>query len=98
MRTIIADRCGLIDAANPCRCGRQIQASLDTGILDRDSLIFAGHERTDSRPIETDTIERAAEQLDLALAMSEVYRSDPSFAAPHDVWERVKAACPDLLA
>jgi hypothetical protein len=30
--------------------------------------------------------------------MSEVYRSDPTFAAPHEVWERVQAACPDLLA
>jgi hypothetical protein len=61
--------------------------------------VFATHPRTDSGPIETDTIQRAAEQLDLVLAMSEVYRSDPSFAAPHDVWERVKAACPpDLLA
>jgi hypothetical protein len=29
--------------------------------------------------------------------MSEVYRSDPSFAAPREVWERVHAACPDLL-
>src|SRR3712207_9152985 len=32
MRTIIADRCGLIDAANPCRCGRQIESSLAAGI------------------------------------------------------------------
>jgi hypothetical protein len=39
---------------------------------------------------------RAAEQLDLALAMGEVYRSDPSFAAPREVWERVQAACPNL--
>jgi hypothetical protein len=98
MRTIIADRCGLVDATNPCRCGRQIQSSLDAGILDRDNVIFADHARTDSGPIETGTIERAAEQLDLALAMSEVYRSDPSFVAPHEVWERVKTACPDLLA
>jgi hypothetical protein len=97
MRTIIADRCGLVDAANPCRCGRQIQAGLDTGILDRDQLAFAAHPRSDSGPIAIDTIKRAADQLDLALAMSEVYRSDPSFAAPRDVWERVKAACPDLL-
>jgi RNA polymerase sigma factor (sigma-70 family) len=98
MRTIIADRCGLIDAANPCRCGRQIESSLAAGILDRDKMMFAGHRRTDSGPIETGTIERAAEQLDMALAMSEVYRSDPSFAAPREVWERVQAACPDLLA
>jgi RNA polymerase sigma factor (sigma-70 family) len=98
VRAIIADRCGLVDAANPCRCARQIQSGLDAGILDRDNLQFATHPRTDSGPIETGTIQRAAEQLDLVLAMSEVYRSDPTFAAPHEVWERVQAACPDLLA
>jgi RNA polymerase sigma factor (sigma-70 family) len=98
MRTIIADRCGLVDAANPCRCGRQIESSLAAGIMDRDRLVFAQHPRTDAGPIETGTIERAAHQLDLALAMSEVYRSDPSFAAPREVWERLQAACPDLLA
>ncbi|HWT23117.1 MAG TPA: sigma-70 family RNA polymerase sigma factor [Solirubrobacteraceae bacterium] len=98
IRTIIADRCGLVDAANPCRCGRQIRSSIDAGILDRANLVFARHPRQDSGPIEIGTIERAAEQLDLALAMSEVYRSDPSFAAPREVWERVQAACPDLLA
>ena len=31
MRTIIENRCGLIDAANPCRCGRQIESSLAAG-------------------------------------------------------------------
>jgi RNA polymerase sigma factor (sigma-70 family) len=98
MRTIIAGRCGLVDAANPCRCGRQIESSLAAGILDPDDPMFAAHPRTEGGPIETGTIERAAEQLDLMLAMSEVYRSDPSFAAPRDVWERVKAACPDLVA
>jgi RNA polymerase sigma factor (sigma-70 family) len=97
IRSIIAHRCGLVDAANPCRCGRQIESSLEAGILDRDNLVFAGHARTDGGPIETGTVARAAEQLDLALAMSEVYRSDPGFAAPHEVWERVRAACPDLL-
>ena len=96
-RTIIAQRCGLVDAANPCRCARQIQSGLESGILDRDNLAFATHPRTDRGPIETRTIERAAQQLDLALAMSEVYRSDPSFAAPDEVWAR-EAACPDLLA
>jgi RNA polymerase sigma factor (sigma-70 family) len=98
MRAIIAERCGLVDAANPCRCARQIQSGLDDGILDRDKPRFATLPRTDSGPIETGTIQRAAEQLDLVLAMSEVYRSDPTFTAPHEVWERVQAACPDLLA
>jgi RNA polymerase sigma factor (sigma-70 family) len=98
MRTIIADRCGLIDAANPCRCGRQIESSVAAGVLDRENPLFVTQPRTDSGPIETGTIERAAEQLDLALAMGEVYRSDPSFATPREVWERVQAACPDLMA
>jgi len=44
----------------------------DAGMLDRGNLVFAEHGRTDSCPIATGTIERAAEQLDLALAMSEV--------------------------
>ena len=94
MRTIIANRCGLIDASNPCRCGRQIEASLAFGIMKRAELPFVEHAE---EPIEIDTIERAANQLDVALAMSEVYRTDPTFAAPRDVWERVQAACPDLL-
>jgi hypothetical protein len=67
-------------------------------ILDPDNPQFASHPRSDTRPIEITTITRAAEQLDLALAMSEVYRSEPSFAAPAEVWRRVQAACPDLLA
>jgi hypothetical protein len=53
MREIIAHRCGLVDAANPCRCGRQIESSLAAGIMDRDRLVFAQHGRTDagrSRP------------------------------------------------
>lgn len=94
MRHIIADRCGLIDASNPCRCGRQIEASMAFGILDKDDLGFVEHA---TGPIQIDTIERAANQLDTALAMSEVYRSDPVFLAPQEVWERLRAACPDLL-
>ncbi len=94
MRSIIANRCGLIDAANPCRCGRQIEASLSFGIMKRDELPFIEHAEG---TIEIETIERAADQLDTALAMSEVYRSDPDFLAPREVWERLREACPDLL-
>jgi hypothetical protein len=94
MRRIIANRCGLVDASNPCRCGRQIQASMALGILDPDDLAFVEHAEGS---IDVDTIDRAADQLDTALAMSEVYRSDPDFLAPPEVWERLSEACPDLL-
>jgi hypothetical protein len=97
MRTIIADRCGLIRSSNPCRCGRQVEASFAAGILDREHLVFLEQARPEDGPIEIDTIERAAEQLDTAMAMSEVYRSDPGFLAPQEVWQRLREACPDLL-
>ena len=69
---------------------------LDAGILNRDHLLVAGHPRADGGPFETETIESAAEQLDLVLAMSEVYGSDR--ASPRHARERVEAACPELLA
>ena len=97
IREIIAQRCGLIDAANPCRCGRQVQNSLALGVIDPDDLAFSEHPRAGDEPIEIDTIERAAEQLDVVLAMSEVYRSDPRFVAPGELWKRLQEACPDLL-
>ncbi len=42
LRRIIDRRCGLIDPTNPCSCGRQIEGSIDTGILDRNNLTFRG--------------------------------------------------------
>ena len=97
MRRIIAGRCGLVREENPCRCWRQIESGLERGILDRNAPRFAAHPRTDPRPIRADTIERAAEQLDLATAMAEVYRSDPAFIAPRAVYEGLRRAAPDLL-
>jgi len=98
MRSIIEHRCGLVDAANPCRCGRQIESSIALGILDRGQLLFATHPGVEATAVETGTIERAASQLDIALQVGEVYRSDPSFAAPAEVWEGLRRACPDLIA
>jgi hypothetical protein len=97
MRGIIQRRCGLVDAANPCRCGRQVRPSIDHGILDPDHLVFATHPGVDG-PIEAGTLARAATQLDLVEAMAEIYRSDPSFEAPTAVWEGIRQAAPDLLS
>jgi RNA polymerase sigma factor (sigma-70 family) len=96
MRGIIERRCGLVDEANPCRCGRQVRPCIDHGLLNTDKLVFASHPGLDG-PIETGTLERAATQLDLVEAMAEIYRSDPPFEAPAAVWEGVRQAAPDLL-
>lgn len=44
-----------------------------------------------------DTITQAADQLDLAVALAEVYRTDPDWLAPAQVWAGLQRACPDLL-
>lgn len=96
MRAIIADRCGLVDAANPCRCDRQLESSIDYGILDANRPIFSRLPGADA-PIPADTIESAAAQLDTAVAIAEIYRADPRFRAPARVWETLQARCPALI-
>lgn len=97
MRKIIANRCGLVREENPCRCSRQVESSIKLGVLKREDLKLATHPRRNPQPIQTDTIERAAKQLDLASAMAEVYQSDPEFLAPQQVYEQLQQAAPDLL-
>jgi RNA polymerase sigma factor (sigma-70 family) len=43
LRSIIDGRCGLVDSSNPCRCERQIAASLDAGIMERSDKTFCRH-------------------------------------------------------
>jgi hypothetical protein len=92
LRQVIDNRCGLIDPANPCRCGRQIASSQAAGILDRDRLPLARHARQEVRV----WVEPVARQLDAVVAIGELYRFD-RFAAPARLWEELQARFPDLL-
>jgi RNA polymerase sigma factor (sigma-70 family) len=96
MRQLMGERCGLVRAENPCRCERLVRASTEMGILDPSDPRWARHGAV-VLPIETTTLETAARELDLAVAAAEVYRSDPSFAAPPAVWAGIAAAIPTLL-
>jgi RNA polymerase sigma factor (sigma-70 family) len=93
LRQVIDDRCGLIDPANPCRCGRQIASSQAAGILSRDHLPLARHPRERPRV----WIEPVAKQLDAVVAIGDLYRFD-RFAAPDQLWADLQARFPDLLA
>lgn len=97
MRDLMGRRCGLVRATNPCRCDRLVRASVDMGLLDVADPRWARHAGV-TLPIETTTVEAAAKELDLAVAVAEVYRSDPSFSAPGEVWDRLAAALPTLLS
>jgi RNA polymerase sigma factor (sigma-70 family) len=96
MRGVIADRCGLVRATNPCRCTKLVAASVGTGLLDPQAPVFARHPGAGGQ-VDVDTIARAADQLDLAVALAEVFRTDPDWLAPADVWAGLQRACPDLL-
>ncbi|HEX2046124.1 MAG TPA: RNA polymerase sigma factor [Acidimicrobiales bacterium] len=96
MRTIIEDRCGLVDERNRCRCSRQVESSINLGVLDRDGLLYATHPGVEG-PIETGTLRAAADELDIVEKIAAVYRSAPEFLAPETVWDRLREAAPTLL-
>ena len=93
LRHVIDNRCGLVDPANPCRCGRQIAASEQAGILRRDHLPLAEHPREQVRV----WIEPVARQLDEVIAIGDLYRFD-RFAAPAALWDDLQRRFPALLA
>jgi RNA polymerase sigma factor (sigma-70 family) len=93
LRYVIDTRCGLVDPANPCRCGRQIAASEAAGILRRDPLPLAEHPREEARV----WIEPLAKQLDDVVAIGDLYRFD-RFAAPAALWDDLQQRYPALLA
>lgn len=96
MRGLMAERCGLVRAGNPCRCSKLVQPSIEIGLLDRDAPAFARH-RGVVLPIETDTLDRAAQELDLAAAAAEVYRSSPDVVHPETMWSALVESMPELL-
>jgi RNA polymerase sigma factor (sigma-70 family) len=49
LRFVIENRCGLVDPANPCRCGRQIASGEAAGVIDRHRLPLARHPRQEAR-------------------------------------------------
>lgn len=96
MRQLMAGRCGLVREHNPCRCRRLTAASTAHGLLDPADPRWARHAGV-TLPITTDTLHRAAAELDLAAAAAEVYRADPGFAAPAAVWDNLAHSMSELL-
>jgi RNA polymerase sigma factor (sigma-70 family) len=92
LRQVIDQRCGLVDPANPCRCGRQITGGLDAGFVHRDHLPLAQHPREEARV----WIEPVARQLDEIVAIGDLYRFD-RFAAPASLWDDLQQRYPELL-
>jgi RNA polymerase sigma factor (sigma-70 family) len=92
LRHVIDNRCGLVSSSNPCRCGRQIEASLAAGILDPNNLVLAAHPRDRVRL----QVEAVAQQLDAVVAIGDLYRID-RFTAPSQLWNQLRERYPELL-
>jgi RNA polymerase sigma factor (sigma-70 family) len=92
IRFVIDNRCGLVDPANPCRCGRQIASGEAAGVIDRTRLPLARHPREEVRV----WIEPVAKQLDTVAAIGDLYRFD-RFAAPAELWNDLQARFPEFL-
>jgi RNA polymerase sigma factor (sigma-70 family) len=95
MRFVMGQHCGLVRSTNPCRCNRMVDASIRHGLLDQSKPAWARHNGV-SLPIETTTVARAASQLDLVVAVAEVYRTSPQFESPTALWDELRMSLPDL--
>jgi RNA polymerase sigma factor (sigma-70 family) len=74
----MAGKCGLVDAANPCRCARRIDHAVRVGRVDPDHLLFATHPVRDA-DADTREIVQEMEQLHSA---ADLLRGHPDYAAP----------------
>ena len=96
-RSIIDGRCGLVNTSNSCRCGRQIAASLEAGLMERSERGFCGQRiRSENSEMDPIVFNRVAQQIDDIVAIGSLYQRD-RFAAPAEVWSQLRAAMPDLL-
>lgn len=96
MRSIMAQRCGLISSENPCRCSHVVDASIQAGILDPARPMYAHHGGM-ATPIEHGVLSAAAAELDLVEAIAEVYRTDPEWAGPERIMSTIRSSLPTLL-
>ena len=90
---MIDNRCGLVDHANPCRCGRQIASGEAAGHHRSQATCRSPeHPRQEVR----EWIEPVAKQLDMVAAIGDLYRFD-RFAAPAQLWDDLQERFPELL-
>jgi hypothetical protein len=89
---VLAERCGLADPANPCRCSTQAPAAAGAKLIDARRLRFAG------AAVEPDAaLARADEELGVLRRLGPVFDREAPRRAPQAIWSAITAACPELL-
>jgi RNA polymerase sigma factor (sigma-70 family) len=72
-------KCGLVNAANPCRCARKTQAFINAGFVDPANLLFASQRVTRVREL-APAMHEDVDALDAAYAA--VHRDHPFYTPP----------------
>jgi RNA polymerase sigma factor (sigma-70 family) len=92
MRPLLAERCGLAEPTNPCRCASQTRAAYAANLIHPSRLRFA------TLPDEpSPELARADEELGALHRIGRVFAGDIPLAPPRELWQRIASACPELL-
>jgi hypothetical protein len=86
LHSFMNDKCGLVNAANPCRCAKKTRGFMDAGYVDASNLLFAGARLGQVRDAVPATA-RAMAALDEQCAR--VYREHP-FYEPPDIAKAIR--------
>jgi RNA polymerase sigma factor (sigma-70 family) len=81
-------KCGLVNAANPCRCARRINHAVEVGRIDPANLLFAQH------PVRSDvgsSIEVAVQEMEGLYGAADLLRDHPQYAAPGKTTDILRA-------
>jgi RNA polymerase sigma factor (sigma-70 family) len=79
LQNFMQDKCGLVNAANPCRCAKKTQGFIKAGHIDPNNLRFARERVTHVRDV---AARASAEITGLNEAYAEVYRDHPFQNSP----------------
>ena len=79
-------RCGVFDAANPCRCSGQVSCAVERGLLDPENLSLSQH------PVDVDvaTLRHAAAEVTEFFRVGEVLRGHPPYVTPAPMVAKVR--------
>jgi hypothetical protein len=80
--------CGLVDPANPCRCGRRLPRAQAMNRVNADALLFADEESARSFPAILDKVRR----LEVVRRTAALYRSSPQPLPGPELLDRIRAA------
>lgn len=85
IRAFMAAKCGLVNEAAPCRCGKRVESALTRGRIDHRRPVLAGHATSDP------DVAAGAEQMHMLHDAAAIIRSHPAYAAPPARTEAVLA-------